>query len=74
MLLTLSVILPVGEEDVPQNWSGCGAEKKNVCCIYGIEPSHADHSWSWWLSYFGSSAAVEKISSFMSTVYVLVQE
>jgi len=42
MLLTLAIILPGGEEDVRQSWSGCGAEKKNVCCFYGIEPSHAD--------------------------------
>jgi hypothetical protein len=74
MLLTLAIIIPGGEEDVPQSWSGCDAEKKNVFCFYGIEPNHADHSWSSWLSYFGSSVAVEKIWSFTSTLYVFVQE
>ena len=73
MLLTVAIILP-GGEDVPQSWSGFGAEKKNVCCFYGVQPSHADRSWSSWLRYFGSSAAVEKIWSFTSTLYVLVQE
>jgi len=33
------IILPGGEGDVPQSWSGCGAEKENVYCFYGMSPA-----------------------------------
>lgn len=39
MLLTLAIILPGGEEDVPQSWSGCGAEKKKSAAFTELSPA-----------------------------------